>query len=471
MMMNKKIKKTITQVGFIFVVMFTVLIGYLSYFVIVKSESIVIHSHNRRMDPIENEVIRGDILSSDGEVIATTLAKGDDGVRQYPKGSTYAHAVGYTQKGKTGVEAFANVELLRANYTLESIFKRTFDGAKFHGRDVVLTIDHQLQEVAQKALGNYKGAIVVLESSTGKIKAFVSKPDFDPNKISQNWEDLITDKAKTPLVNRAFSGLYPPGSIFKIVTTETFLEKNGPEADLAYTCTGEITTDNNTIRCFNGKAHGQLDLESAFRQSCNTYFINMAIQMGQKDLRKVGERLLFNTALPISIDHSKSQLLTGSHIADAELSATSIGQGKTLVTPIHMAMIAASIANEGLLMKPYIVDYSQTNKGNVKTKNLPEYIGPIMSPEDAKRIEKLMVEVVANGTGKSAGVGNMYVGGKTGTAENENTKDHSWFIGFAGQERGDVSMAIIIENAGKDISASSVAGKIIDQYKKGARGN
>ncbi len=463
--MNKKIKKNIIQVGFVFGIMFTLLIAYLSYFVIFKSEGIVIHAHNRRMDPIENEVIRGDILSSDGELIATTVTNKDGVSRQYPKGRTYAHAVGYTQKGKTGVEAFANVELLRANYNLESIFKRTFENKKFEGRDVILTIDHRLQEAAQSALGNHKGAIVMIESSTGKIKAFVSKPDFDPNQVSQNWDNLITDEADTPLVNRAFSGLYPPGSIFKIVTTQAFLSENGPEADLAYTCTGEITTDNNTIRCFNGKVHGELDLGSAFRQSCNTYFINMGMKVGAKELRKAGENLLFNTQLPIGMEHSKSQLLKGGKITDAELSATSIGQGKTLVTPIHMAMVAASVANEGLLMKPYIIDYSKDSKGNIKTKNLPEYVGQIMSPEEAQRIEEMMVLVVGSGTGQKAAVKNMYVGGKTGTAENENAKDHSWFIGFAGTDNGDISMAIIIENAGKEMSASSVANKIIQAYK------
>ncbi len=473
--MNKKIKKSITQVGFIFVAMFILLIVYLSYFVVVKSESIVIHSHNRRMDPIENDVIRGDIISSDSQLLATTIAKGDDSIRQYPKGSSYAHAVGYTQKGKTGVEAFANVELLRADYNLESIFKRAFDGEKFQGRDVVLTIDSRLQEVAENALGNHKGAVVLVESSTGKIKAFVSKPDFDPNKVSENWEQLITDNENTPLVNRAFAGLYPPGSIFKIVTSQAFLAKNGPDADLSYTCTGEITTDNNTIHCFNGKVHGELDLTSAFRQSCNTYFINMGLAIGEKDLRKAGEKLLFNTTLPLSVDHSRSQLLTGTRptdtkiadtkIADAELSATAIGQGKTLVTPIHMAMIAASVANEGLLMKPYIIDFSKDKKGNIKTKNLPEYGQQIMSPEEAQRLKEMMIQVVENGTGNKAKVNNMSVGGKTGTAENEKDKDHSWFIGFAGKDNPDLSMAIIIENVGQDMSASTIANKVVNAYK------
>ncbi|HHX60302.1 MAG TPA: penicillin-binding protein 2 [Epulopiscium sp.] len=463
--MNKKIKKSITNVGFIYVGMFIILISYLSYFVIFKSENIVIHAHNRRMDPIENEVVRGDILSSDGQLIATTIMNGEKASRQYPKGRTYAHAVGYTQEGKTGIEAFANVELLRANYNLESIFRRTFEDKKFEGRDVILTIDNRLQEVAQEALGGHKGAIVMIESSTGKIKAFISKPDFDPNKVSENWKQLITDDENTPLVNRAFSGLYPPGSIFKIITTQAFLDKNGPDADLSYTCTGQITVDNNTIRCFNEKVHGELDLASAFRQSCNTYFINMGMDVGAKELRKTGEKYMFNEALPISMEHSKSQLLRGDQTTDAELSATSIGQGKTLVTPIHMAMIAASIANEGLLMKPYIIDYSKDKKGNVKTKNLPEYVGQIMSSEDAKRIETMMVEVVRNGTGNKAAVTHMYVGGKTGTAENEKSKDHSWFIGFAGDEAPEIAIAVIIENAGKDASASSVANKVIKEYK------
>ena len=459
-------KQSIIKVGIIYTGLFILLIAYLSYFVIVKSESIVIHAHNRRMDPIENEVIRGDILSSDGKTIATTRQSEGNSIREYPMGSSYAHAVGYTQKGKIGIEASANVELLRANYNLESIFKRTFDGDKFPGRDIVLTIDHRLQEVARNALGNHKGAVVLIESSTGKIKALVSKPDFDPNKLSQSWEQLRTDEENSPLVNRGTSGLYPPGSIFKIITAEAFLDQNGSEADLPYTCTGQLTVGDHTIRCFNGTVHGELDLANAFRQSCNTYFINMGMEMGTKKLKRTGEDLFFNAKLPISMEHSASQLLKDNKPSDEELAATSIGQGKTLVTPLHMAMLAASIANEGILMEPYMVDYSQDKKGNIKTKNLPDYIGPIMNSDHAKRIEKMMVEVVRSGTGTRAAVDGMYVGGKTGTAENESSQDHSWFIGFAGSESPDISMAIIIESAGKNASASSIAHEIIKEYKK-----
>lgn len=466
MNMNKKMKQSIIKVGIIYTGLFILLIAYLSYFVIVKSESIVIHAHNRRMDPIENEVIRGDILSSDGKVIATTRQSDGQSIREYPLGSSYAHAVGYTQKGKIGIEASANVELLRANYNLESIFKRTFEGDKFPGRDLVLTIDHRLQEVASSALGSHKGAIVLIESSTGKIKALVSKPDFNPNKVSDNWEQLRTDDQNSPLLNRGTSGLYPPGSIFKIVTAQAFLDQNTPDADLVYTCPGQVTVGDHTIRCFNGKVHGELDLASAFSQSCNTYFINMGMEVGSKKLRKAGEDLLFNDKLPIAMEHSTSQLLKESKVSNEELAATSIGQGKTLVTPLHMAMLAASIANEGTLMEPYMVDYSQDKKGNIKTKNLPDYIGPIMSSDHAKRIEKMMVEVVKKGTGTRAAVDGMYVGGKTGTAENESSQDHSWFIGFAGRENPDLSMAIIIENAGQSASASSIAGQIIKEYKK-----
>ena len=463
--MKKKMKKSIVQMGVIYVALFAIVISYLSYFVIVKSKNIVIHTHNRRMDPIENEVVRGDILSGDGQIIATTITSEEQSSRQYPQGRTYAHAVGYTQKGKTGIEALANVELLRPHYTLESIFRRTFEGDKFKGRDVVLTLDSQLQKAAENALGNQRGAVVMIESSTGKIKALVSKPDFDPNTVSDNWDQLIVDEVNTPLVNRALSGLYPPGSIFKIVTAQAFLNIKGSRAELAYTCKGHVTIDDHTIHCFNQNVHGEEDLADAFRDSCNTYFINMGQQVGADKLQQVGEQLLFNKKLPISLEHSKSQLLLNQEAPEVELGATYIGQGKTLVTPIHMAMLAASIGNEGILMKPYIIDYSKDKKGRVKTKNLPQYMAQMMPPEDAQRLEKMMVQVVESGTGQRARVSGMYSGGKTGTAQNETSRDHSWFIGFAGNDIPEISMAIIIENAGKDASASTIAHKVIEQYK------
>lgn len=458
-------RKSIIQIGFVYASLFAIIISYLSYFVIVKSKNIVIHTHNRRMDPIENEVLRGDVLSSDGQLIATTVIKGGEPVREYPQGRSYAHAVGYTQKGKTGIEAFANIELLRASYSLESIFKKTFEGERFQGRDVVLTIDSRLQKAAEKALGNQKGAVVMIESSTGKIKTLVSKPDFDPNDVSGSWEQLITDETNSPLVNRAVSGLYPPGSIFKIVTAKTFFDMNGSEADMSYTCTGQIAVGNSIIRCFNQNVHGDEDLMEAFRDSCNTYFINMGRQLGAEKLQQTGEQLFFNKTLPLSLEHSKSQLLVKNSPEDGELDATYIGQGKTLVTPIHMAMLTAAIANDGILMKPYIIDYSKDKKGHIKTKNLPEYVTQMMSTEDAKRLEQMMVQVVKNGTGAKARVEGIYSGGKTGTAQNETSQDHSWFIGFVGKEIPDIAMAIIIENAGKNASASAIANKIIQEYK------
>lgn len=459
-------RKSIITMTVVYASIFVLIISYLSYFVIVKSKDIVVHTHNRRMDPLENEVIRGDIISSDGEVIATTLnGNQQDSTRSYPRENRYAHIVGYTQRGKTGVEALANVELLRANYNLESIFKKAFNEEKFVGRDVVLTIDDRLQEVAYKALGKQKGAVVLIEPSTGKIRALVSKPDFNPNKVSANWDALISDNDNSPLLNRGFSGLYPPGSIFKIITTQAFFDEKGNNADLTYNCTGQITIDNHTIRCYNQIAHGNVNLAKAFKESCNTYFINMGLELGYKKLQKTGEKLLFNTQLPFEMEHSKSQLLTGAAPSSNELGATSMGQGRTLVTPLHMAMIASAIANDGVLMKPYVFDYSKDKKGNIKTKNLPEYVSQLFSEQDSNKFEEMMVEVVSRGTGTKAAVRGMYVGGKTGTAQNEATADHSWFIGFTGSEKPELAMAIIVENGGKGAQATVIAGKIVQAYK------
>lgn len=455
----------IIQMASLYAIIFVMLMSYLSYFVIVKSKDIVIHTHNRRMDPLENEVVRGDILSGDGQIIATTI-EGATSVRNYPQERKYAHIVGYTQRGKTGVEALANVELLRANYNLESIYRKTFNGDKFIGRDVVITIDHQLQEVAYNALGNQKGVVVLIEPSTGKIKALVSKPDFDANKISQTWETLIEDNTNSPLLNRALFGLYLPGSIFKIITTQAFFDNRGNNANMSYDCTGSITVDNHTIRCFNQTAHGNINLEEAFTKSCNTYFVNIGIELGAKKLKKTGEQLLFNSTLPIGLEHSKSQLLINNSASDNELAATYIGQGKTLVTPIHMAMIAAAIANDGVVMKPYILDYSKDKKGNIKTKTLPEYVSQIFQSDDARRLEQMMVQVVTQGTGSKAAAKGVYVGGKTGTAQNETDEDHSWFIGFVGKnQESELAMAIIVENGGKGAQASVVAGKIVKAYQ------
>ena len=462
--MNKN-KKIIYIITGIFTSMFALLIIYLGYFTTVKQKQISVHPYNTRLSNIEQEVVRGDIYDTHMKLLATTV----NDKRQYPKGSLYAHAVGYVQKGKTGIEALANTELLYPNYDVISLFKNAFFSEKFQGRDIVLTLDDRYQSAAQKAMKGKKGGVIIIEPNTGKIKAMYSNPGFDPNNINKDWESLIQDKKNSPLLNRVTNGLYPPGSTFKILTTLAYMnQNNGKPLDFINDCQGEIEGDGYKIQCYNKTVHGKLDLKKAFNKSCNTYFVKLSETVTIKSLKSIAEKLGFNHTLHFDMDYAKSKFQLTETDTPFEKAATYIGQGKTLATPLHMAMIASCIANDGVVMKPYLLDYSINKKGRVKVKYLPQYEEALLNQETAKSLQQMMIGVVKEGTAIKLKRNQIVVGGKTGTAQNESSLDHSWFVGFAkypNEEKNQIAFAVVIENAGKGAKALDVTENILEVYE------
>lgn len=461
-----KDKKMIYIISGIFIAMFGLLIGYFIYFTIFKQKQMSIHPQNTRLNNLENEVVRGDIYDTNLVLLATT----ENDIRSYPRKSLYAHAVGYSQSGKTGVEALANTQLLYPNYSLVALFKNAFLNEKFEGRDVVLTLDDRYQTAIAEAMGDRKGGVVVLEPTTGKIRAMYSSTTFDPNDVVVNWSELTSDTEHTPLLNRASQGLYPPGSIFKIITALAYVQQQKGEAlDFTYNCTGEVSGDNYTIQCFDHIAHGKVDLQSAFAKSCNSYFIKLSEQLSVKQMKAAAEALGFNQSLEFDMGASTSKFqLTESDTA-FEKAATSIGQGKTLTSPLHMAIVAATIANDGVSWKPYLVDYTMNKSGKVKVKNMPKYDGAMIDEKSALILQDLMLEVVKSGTGSRLQYSGMSVGGKTGTAENETEADHSWFMGFAEDIKGEktpIAFAVIVEGGGQGGKSLAVVQEILNVYDK-----
>lgn len=460
-----KNNRYIYRVATVFLLLFIGVGVYIGYFTVVESKKLIVNPYNKRLDHLESEVVRGNILDKNGTVLATN----EGNVRIYPYNELYAHSVGYVGHDKAGVESRANVELLYPNYNLKSVFAFAFAGEKFKGHDVYLTLDHNLQEAASQALGNYKGAVVVIEPGTGKIRALYSSPGFDPNTVGEDWEDLVEDTDRSVLLNRSTQGLYPPGSTFKILTTIAFLQQEGDKAfDYEYECKGVISKDGHDIKCNNGKAHGKVNLESAFIQSCNTYFVSLSEKIPPQSLRKVATELLFNKDLGAKIDYKKSLFKLDDKSDSFNKLATYMGQGETLVSPLHLAMIASIIYNDGVLMSPYIVDYSMNTKGKVDLKNLPQYQDTYLDEKMCETLRQLMVEVVEEGTGNRLYDKDLIIGGKTGTAENETGKDHSLFVGFAEPKEGNkesIVFAVVVEQGGKGGKAIDVSRAILSAYK------
>ena len=280
---------------------FVSLIGYLVYFDKVKSDDFINSPYNTRQDTFSDRVVRGKIESSDGEVLAQTNVY-EDGTeeRTYPYANIFSHVVGYDSNGKSGLESEANFLLLTSHEFFLNQMKNEFKSQKNMGDTVVSTLNADLQTTAYQALGDRRGAVVAIEPSTGKILVEVSKPDFDPSTIAQNWEALVNDQNDSSLLNRATNGAYPPGSVFKIVTALDYFRTRGTLEDFSYLCEGGITKEGHTIRCYGGEVHGQEDFYSAFAHSCNSAFAEIGTMLGGSSLRSTAEDLLFNKDLPLT---------------------------------------------------------------------------------------------------------------------------------------------------------------------------
>lgn len=451
--------------------LFTGMILYFGYFLQAKSEEVINNSYNSRLDHLSDRILRGKIISSDGQVLAETLTgEGGEEIRVYPYGTLFSHVVGHSTKGKTGLESQGNFYLLSSHVNLLEQIWNELSGRKNPGDDLVTTLDTGLQQVAYQALGDRKGAVVAIEPGTGKILAMVSKPDYDPNPMSleETWEQLVgSDNPEGQLMNRATQGLYPPGSIFKIVTVlEAIREHPEWEQDYHFDCSGIFYHENYSIRCYHSTAHGSEDLPAAFANSCNGAFAELGLALDLDSMSGLADQLLFRQELPLPMAYSKSSYSLKKGDGDWEISQTAIGQGKTQVTPIHFAMITSAIANGGILMKPYAVDCVQSAAGEEVKKFLPESFGSLMTAEEARKLNELMVRVVAEGTGSALRDAPYQAAGKTGSAEFETGKEtHAWFTGYAPADNPRLAVTVVVEEGGSGgRAAAPVARAMFDQY-------
>lgn len=454
--------------------LFLSMMGYFVYFQTEKGEDFINNPYNARQETFSRSVLRGKIYSSDGKVLAETKT-GEDGTetRVYPYGNLFSHAVGYSseQYGRAGVESWANFNLLRSSsFFLEKTIDKVTD-EKSIGDDVVTTLDVSLQNAAYQALGSYQGAIVAMHPKTGQILAMASKPDFDPNTVTQDWESIVEDAGgKSPLLNRASQGLYPPGSTFKIVTALQYLREHPNEfEDYSYVCNGSIQKDGSRLSCYGGNVHGNVDLLTSFLKSCNTSFANIGLSLDVGKFRKTAKELLFNQSLPVEkLDASKSSFALGTGSSESEVMETAIGQGKTLVTPLHMLMIVSAIANRGELMRPFIIDYTKRHDGDVVKWYPMESYGQIMTEEEAEILQSYMKETALRGTASKLSGMSYQAYGKTGSAEFGANKgdSHAWFVGYAEREDKDsIAVAVILEGAGAGSAYAVPAAKgVFDVY-------
>ena len=468
---DKKQKKSNNRefigVTYFFVIIFLAMMGYLVYFHLIKSDDIINSSYNVRLDSMADRVVRGEILDNAGNVLAQTEVS-EDGteVRKYPYGSLYAHVVGYDSHGKSGLESVENFSLLTSHAFFVEQIMNEFQEEKNIGDNIITTLDTTLQKAAYSALGNYKGAVIVTQASTGKILAMVSKPDFDPNNVAQKWDEL-TSNQDSVLLNRATQGAYAPGSVFKLVTTLAYMRENSQYQNYSYHCEGEIEYEGTIIHCAKNRIHGDENMMSSLANSCNTSYSNIGLSLNLEKYKNTAENLLFNSKLPCPLNYRQSDFKLSSDAASYEIMMTAIGQGETQVSPYHMMLITSAIANGGILMQPYLVDQIVNYTGTVVEKNMPQKYTRLMTVEEAAQLKKYMQAVVENGTASSLNGLEYTVAGKTGTAEYSSDKEkaHSWFTGFTNVDNPDLVISVVVESADNSgMSAVTVAKKVLNAY-------
>ena len=457
--------------GAFFAVLFVVIICNMSYFVVTGRQDMINNSYNSRQEILLSQNYRGSIYSRDGEVLAYSFVEaGQNETRVYPFKNLFSHIVGYSTRGRTGVEAIANYYLINTNIRLSSKVSNDMAGMKNPGDNVYTTLDVQLQEIADKQLNVHRGAIIVTEVSTGRILAMVSHPDFDPNEISEIWDSLLQSETSSVLLNRATQGLYPPGSTFKIVTALEYIRQN-PDTfnDYSFSCKGSFRIGDSRISCYHGTNHGSVDFAKSFAKSCNSSFANIGLGLDRKLFRETLDDLLFDHELPLVINYSRSRVKDMEEMADWEMMQTSIGQGSTQITPIHLNMITSAIANNGVLMKPYVIERVESAEGSVVKTFRPESYGSLMTESEAEILREMMTEVVESGTATKLSGREYTAAGKTGSAEYNNVKgdSHAWFTGFAPAENPQVCVTVIVEGAGSGGDyAVPMARRLFDGYFK-----
>lgn len=463
-------KREIMLSMYLFVGVFLGMIGYLAHFVATNEQDMINNSYNSRQEILLSRNYRGDILSRDGEVLAHTLIVDQDQneERDYPFRNLFSHIVGYSTQGRMGVEALANYYLINTNTSISNKVANDMAGVKNPGDDVYTTLDVQIQQVADEQLSIYKGAIVVTEVKTGKILALVSHPDFDPNEIEEIWDDLIESDTSSILVNRATQGIYPPGSTFKIITALEYIREN-PDTyqNYSYQCNGFYKQGDSRINCYHGSNHGLVGFERSFAKSCNASFANIGMGLDKEAFSETLKDLLFGQELPLSLSCATSSVHVEEGMTTDEMMQTSIGQGKTQITPIHLNMITSAIANGGTLMKPYVIDRVVNDEGNVVKSFKPSAYGRLMSEDESKALIELMTSVVEKGTASKLKGLSYTAAGKTGSAEYNNVKgdSHAWFTGFAPAEDPEVCVTIIVEGAGSGGDyAVPIARRLFDTY-------
>ena len=446
-----------------------------AYWTVLASDQLANDPFNPRLIAATSSRPRGAIVDRNGAPLATS-EKADAGFSRAYKDKTLAQVVGYASSkyGLTGIEgAYAESLIGQDPADPVSIWKARYLGDRAPAGQVVLGIDQKIQKAAADALAGRKGAIIALDPRTGVILASVSVPSYDPNQIvDASKQDAAFDQLKgdqgRPLLNRVAQGLYPPGSIFKVVTGAAALE-SGFDATKKLRVDDPYQPDKSWGDYFirsASHAHGLFDMADGFRLSENIYFAQVGLQIGADKLTDYARRFGVGATPKLDLPAAKGQLTESGAIDRPTLLAdTSYGQGELLVSPLQMALIYATIANGGVMPTAHYATDVRDGEGHVVRSIAPGPIGQVISPATAKTLTTMLVGAVSGQGGFAFGarIPGVNVAGKTGTAENRpGEAPHGWFVGFAPAEAPTVVVAVIVENTPEGgVTAAPLGGQVM----------
>ncbi|KRE39017.1 cell division protein FtsI [Janibacter sp. Soil728] len=482
--MNQPIRRLSMLVS----VLFVLLLGSSTWIQVLGSQDINDRPGNRRTQLESYARERGQILIG-GRPIASSTPTDDDlqWQRVYSDPRLYSHITGwnsFTYGPGGGIEQAEDGLLSgRDDKLFYDRLTGTIAGREPKGASLELTINPKIQKAADEALGDQRGAVVALDPRTGAILAMVSHPEFDPTPLVSHdpavekkaWESLNSDPAR-PLVNRSITGnLYPPGSVFKIVTAAAALEDGQWSEDS--TIPGPAVLDLPQTEVGLPNSHpgacgpdDKVTLAAALQDSCNTAFGWLGMQLGGDAMRQQAGKFGFGDDLEVPMKVTPSTL--PAQMSPAQEAQVGIGQYDVRVTPLQVAMVSSAVANDGVVMKPHLVQSVLGSDLSTISETKPEQLSKAMEPKTSDQLTDMMKLVVERGTGTQAAVSGTSVAGKTGTAEHgAGLPPHAWFTGFAPADNPQIAVAVVVEDggrAGNEAYGGSVAGPISAAVMKAA---
>ncbi|HEX6219722.1 MAG TPA: penicillin-binding transpeptidase domain-containing protein [Acidimicrobiia bacterium] len=464
----------------VFVCMSLLLAG-VTWYQVVRADELRGDQRNPRPALSERGKERGLIVAADGTVLARSVEDPSNPrsfMREYPEGRYFAHLVGYSSfaVGSSGLEAAYAADLRsRRDLTISDLVAALL-GRDLRPSSVEVTADPELQRAALDALGENRGAIVALDPSTGAILASLSSPSYDPTLLlgtdaAEQWEMLLNDPAN-PLLDRGTREIYAPGSTFKTVVAAAALDTGAADPGTTFDDPVEfrLPGSNATISNANGRPcnNGETaTLFEAFVRSCNTIFADLSIQLGAVDIGITADALGFNQDIEYEWEIPQAVWNTEELAQDpAALGQSGIGERDVRATPLHMAMVAAAVANDGVAVTPYAVHRIFDADGTTADETDVTELGRAMSSETALTLTQMMERVVTEGTGRQAAVPGVRVAGKTGTSTGSGEFSNPWFIGFAPVDNPSIAVAVLIEGtetSGESASGGSLAAPIASE--------